>query len=43
MIGEEAFEKQADAGPWAISSYSSSSSSITIVLKEDLAGLRELC
>lgn len=38
--GEAAFKKQADAGLWAIGRYSSSSRSIHVLLKEDLAGLR---
>lgn len=42
MMGEAAVKKQADAGPWATGKYRSSSSSIHVMLKEDLAGLREL-
>lgn len=40
MMGEEAFRKQADAGPWAIGS--SSSSMMHIMSEVDMAGLREL-
>lgn len=39
-VGEEVFKKHADAGPWAIGSYSSST--IHVVLKADMAGLRKL-
>lgn len=38
---EEAFKKQADAGPWAIGS--SSTSIMHVMLEVDMAGLRELC
>ena len=40
-MGEEAFKKQADAGPRATGS--SSSSTMHVMLEVDMAGLRELC